>query len=121
MASAKERSAGRGRAARAGVWLIAALALAAVVALLGSTTYGPFLPVMAADLGVGIPLLGQLPAASMLLAAVLGLIVGPLADPPAPRGCSSRSAGRWPRAQPPPRPTRRRPRDASPSPPSMGR
>ena len=74
--SAGEREHG----ARAGGGLIAALALANFVGMLGAAAYGPFLPVMAAAFGVGIPLLGQLPAASMLLAAALGLVVGPLAD-----------------------------------------
>lgn len=75
------RSPGEGRqSARAGGWLTATLALVAFVGLLGAVSYGPFLPVMAASLGVGVPLLGQLPAASMLLAAALGLLVGPLAD-----------------------------------------
>ena len=70
----------QGQGARADRWLIPALALAAFVALLGAVSYGPFLPVMAADIGTSIPLLGQLPAASMLLAAALGLVIGPLAD-----------------------------------------
>src|SRR5215211_2863636 len=40
----------------------------------------PFFPVMARDLGVGVPLLGQIIAAMLLLSALLGLIAGPLAD-----------------------------------------
>ena len=35
---------------------------------------------MARDLGVGVPLLGQVVAAMLLLSALLGLIAGPLAD-----------------------------------------
>ncbi len=80
MASANVSSNERGQGAPAGSGLIATLALANFVGMLGAASYGPFLPVMAAAFGVGIPLLGQLPAASMLLAAALGLLVGPLAD-----------------------------------------
>ena len=40
----------------------------------------PFFPVMARDLGVGVPLLGQVVAAMLLLSALFGLIAGPLAD-----------------------------------------
>lgn len=80
MSSAMIGAGEREQGAPAGGGLIAALALANFVGMLGATSYGPFLPVMAAAFGVGIPLLGQLPAASMLLAAVLGLLVGPLAD-----------------------------------------
>jgi predicted MFS family arabinose efflux permease len=40
----------------------------------------PFFPAMARDLGVGVPLLGQVVAAMLLLSALLGLVAGPLAD-----------------------------------------
>jgi predicted MFS family arabinose efflux permease len=40
----------------------------------------PFFPAMARDLGVGVPLLGQVVAVMLLLSALLGLIAGPLAD-----------------------------------------
>jgi DHA1 family chloramphenicol resistance protein-like MFS transporter len=60
--------------------LPATLALATFVTMLGSGAYGPFLPSMAAAVGSSVPVLGQLPATSLLLAAILGLIIGPLAD-----------------------------------------
>ena len=41
---------------------------------------GPFLPAMAVDLDVGVPLLGQAPALANLIAAGTGLLIGPLAD-----------------------------------------
>jgi predicted MFS family arabinose efflux permease len=50
---------------------------------LASVTFvapAPFFPAMARDLGVGVPLLGQVVAAMLLLSALLGLIAGPLAD-----------------------------------------
>ena len=71
---------GQVRAAGAERRLLPALAFAAFVAMLGAVAYAPFLPVMAAAVGTSIPLLGQLPAAGMLLAAALGLVVGPFAD-----------------------------------------
>ena len=61
-------------------WLPATLALAAVVTMLGAGAYGPFLPAIAEAVGTTVPVVGQLPAASLLLAATLGLIIGPLAD-----------------------------------------
>ena len=61
-------------------WMVPALGLAGFVSLLNAMALGPLLPAMAADLGVGVALLGQVPALSMLLAAVLGLVIGPLAD-----------------------------------------
>ena len=76
---------GLGHTVPASGWLLPALALAAFASLLGAASYGPFLPAMAAEIGTSIPLLGQLPAASMLLAAALGLVVGPLADAYGPR------------------------------------
>jgi predicted MFS family arabinose efflux permease len=50
------------------------------VAMLNAMALGPFFPVISDDLNVSVALLGQIPALSMLLAAMLGLIVGPLAD-----------------------------------------
>lgn len=61
-------------------WLVPTLTSAVFVNFLGSIALGPFLPVAAEDLGVGVALLGQVPAAMMLLAAVLGLMIGPLAE-----------------------------------------
>lgn len=40
----------------------------------------PFFPLMAEDLGVSVPLLGQVVAAMLLLSAAFGLVSGPLAD-----------------------------------------
>src|SRR5215217_2087112 len=56
--------------------LCAATFLASVIVVAPA----PFFPVMARDLGVGVPLLGQIVAAMLLLSALLGLIAGPLAD-----------------------------------------
>jgi len=39
-----------------------------------------FFPQMARDLGVGVPLLGQIMSAMLGLSVLLGLVVGPLAD-----------------------------------------
>jgi MFS transporter, DHA1 family, inner membrane transport protein len=61
-------------------WLPATLALATVVTMLGAGAYGPFLPAIAEAVGTTVPAVGQLPATSLLLAAALGLIIGPLAD-----------------------------------------
>jgi len=41
---------------------------------------GPFLPLLADELGTSVALVGQVPSLSMLLAAILGLVIGPLAD-----------------------------------------
>jgi MFS family permease len=60
--------------------VLAAICLAPLVGLLLATALSPFFPVIAADLGVPVALLGQIPAASMLVAAALSLVVGPLAD-----------------------------------------
>ena len=60
--------------------LVAILALAAFVNMMGALALGPFLPVVADDLGTSVALLGQVPSLMMLLAALLGLAIGPLAD-----------------------------------------
>ena len=60
--------------------VLPALCLGAFVASLVFIAPAPFFPVMADDLNVSIPLLGQVVAAMLLLSAVLGLAVGPLAD-----------------------------------------
>jgi predicted MFS family arabinose efflux permease len=60
--------------------LIPSLTLAVCVNMLLSLALGPFLPSIADDLGISVSLAGQVPAASMLLATALGLLVGPLAD-----------------------------------------
>lgn len=66
--------------ARPGAWVIPTLVVVTFVGMLSGVAYGPFLPIMAEAVNVSVPLLGQLPALNMLLAAVLGLAIGPLAD-----------------------------------------
>ncbi|MGE3913290.1 MAG: MFS transporter [Chloroflexota bacterium] len=63
-----------------GAWMLAAVCLAPFVTQLATFALSPFLPFIAADLGASVSLLGQIPALSLLLAAILGLVVGPLAD-----------------------------------------
>lgn len=63
-----------------GPGVLAAICLAPLVGFLLATAPSPFFPVIAADLGISVALLGQIPAVSMLVAAALGLVVGPLAD-----------------------------------------
>ena len=60
--------------------LLAVICLAPLVGFLLATALSPFFPVIAADLEISVALLGQIPAASMLVAAALSLVVGPLAD-----------------------------------------
>src|SRR3954470_6510910 len=61
-------------------WLIWALTVATFVNFLGSLAFAPFLPQIADDLGVTVALVGQIPAVVTLLAGLLGLVIGPLAD-----------------------------------------
>ncbi len=61
-------------------WLVPSLTLAVFVNFLAPLALGAFLPAAAAGLGVSVSLLGQVPAVMMFLAALLGLVVGPLAD-----------------------------------------
>ncbi len=61
-------------------WLVGLLTLAVFVNFLAALAVGALLPAMASELGVSVALLGQVPAAMMLLAALLGLVIGPLAD-----------------------------------------
>ena len=56
------------------------LTLATFVNHLNVIAWNPFLPFIAAELGVAVALLGQVPALMMLLATSLGLVIGPLAD-----------------------------------------
>jgi DHA1 family inner membrane transport protein len=65
---------------KAGGRIVGTLAAANFVGLLHHLAFSPLLPLIAADLEVGVPLLGQVPAASLLLAGAFGLILGPLAD-----------------------------------------
>ena len=53
--------------------LVPTLALAAFVNMTGALALGPFLPVIAAELGTGVAVLGQVPALAMVLAAALGM------------------------------------------------
>jgi len=61
-------------------WLVSALMLATFVNFLGLLALGPFLPQIADSLGTTVALVGQIPALVTLLAALLGLVIGPLAD-----------------------------------------
>ena len=63
-----------------GRWLVVALMAATFVNFLGTLALGPFLPQVAADLDTSVALVGQVPALVMFLAALLGLVIGPLAD-----------------------------------------
>ena len=60
--------------------VLPALCLGMFVAMLTFVAPAPFFPVMARDLGVGVPLLGQVVAAMLLVSAAIGLVAGPLAD-----------------------------------------
>lgn len=63
-----------------GPWVLPALGLGSFISLLSVSAPAPFLPDIANALGVGVPLLGQVTAAMLILSAPLGLIAGPLAD-----------------------------------------
>jgi MFS family permease len=60
--------------------LVPTLTLATFVNHLNVIAWNPFLPFIAAELGVTVALLGQVPALMMLLAISLWLVIGPLAD-----------------------------------------
>jgi DHA1 family inner membrane transport protein len=60
--------------------VLAALCVAAFLAALNFFATGPFYPQMAEDLDTTAPLLGQAVTLMTLISAVLGLVVGPLAD-----------------------------------------
>ena len=60
--------------------LVPVLALAAFVNMTGALALGPFLPVVADELGMSVAVVGQVPSLAMLLAAALGLVIGPLAE-----------------------------------------
>jgi predicted MFS family arabinose efflux permease len=60
--------------------LVATLTLGTFVNHLNVIAWHPFLPFIAADIGVTVVRLGQIPALMMLLATSLGLVIGPLAD-----------------------------------------
>jgi predicted MFS family arabinose efflux permease len=67
------------RGSRAGLTLVA-VCVAPFVTQLATFALSPFLPFVAADLGTTVAVLGQIPALAFFAAAVLGLVVGPLAD-----------------------------------------
>jgi predicted MFS family arabinose efflux permease len=68
------------RAALPARGLVSTLALATFVNHLNVIAWIPFLPFMAKAHGVSVSLLGQVPALMLLLSALLGLVIGPLAD-----------------------------------------
>jgi predicted MFS family arabinose efflux permease len=68
------------RPASAGAGLVPALTVAAFVNHLNVIAWNPFLPFIAETHGVSVAILGQLPALLLVLSAVLGLVIGPLAD-----------------------------------------
>src|SRR5215203_1565409 len=71
--SAVPATAGRDR-------VLPALCLGSFVATLTFAAPSPLLADMAQDLGVGVPLLGQVVTGMLLLSALLALVTGPLAD-----------------------------------------
>jgi len=60
--------------------VVVSIAVASFTTILSQSAFSPFLPLISETLGVSVALLGQAPAASMLLAGLLGLAAGPLAD-----------------------------------------
>ena len=60
--------------------LVPVLTLGVTVAILSARALGVFLPVMAADLNTSVSVMGQVPSLMLLLAGLLALIAGPLAD-----------------------------------------
>ena len=60
--------------------LVPTLTVAAFVNHLNVIAWNPFLPFIAEAHGIEIAILGQLPALLLVLSAVLGLVIGPLAD-----------------------------------------
>src|SRR6516165_5051191 len=68
------------RPAWAATGLVPTLTVAAFVNHLNVIAWNPFLPFIAEAHGIGIAILGQLPAFLLVLSAVLGLVIGPIAD-----------------------------------------
>jgi predicted MFS family arabinose efflux permease len=67
--------------ARLPVWgLVPTLALSTFVNHLNVVAWIPFLPFIAKAQSVSVSLLGQIPASMLLVSALLGLVIGPLAD-----------------------------------------
>jgi DHA1 family inner membrane transport protein len=63
-----------------GPLVLPALCLGAFISLLTLSAPAPFLPDIASELGVSVPVVGQVTAAMLILSAPLGLIAGPVAD-----------------------------------------
>jgi MFS transporter, DHA1 family, inner membrane transport protein len=61
-------------------WVLPGLVVATFLSLLHYLAFSPLLPAIAADLRVEVGQLGQMPAAIGLVAAMVGLLAGPLAD-----------------------------------------
>ena len=70
----------RSRAAPVAPGLIAILTLTTFTNHLNVVAWNPFLPFIADAHGISVELLGQVPALMLLLSALLGLLIGPLAD-----------------------------------------
>jgi len=68
------------KAAPVATGLIPILTLATFTNHLNVVAWNPFLPFIAHAHGIGVGLLGQVPALMLLLSALLGLVIGPLAD-----------------------------------------
>jgi len=68
------------RPASTAAGLVPILTVAAFVNHLNVIAWNPFLPFIAEAHGIGIVILGQLPAFLLVLSAVLGLVIGPIAD-----------------------------------------
>jgi predicted MFS family arabinose efflux permease len=65
---------------RGRVWLLVGTCASSFLSLLISLALGPFLPEISRDLDTSVAVLGQVPTLIAAGAAVLGLVVGPLAD-----------------------------------------
>lgn len=60
--------------------VIVSIAASSFTTILSQSAFSPFLPFISESLNTSVALLGQAPGISMLVAGLLGLIVGPLAD-----------------------------------------
>src|SRR6185436_19530747 len=70
----------RGVPATVSSWVTPSLALGCFVNMVGTLAISPFLPLIGQELDVSVPVLGQIPTLTMLLAAALGILAGPLGD-----------------------------------------